>query len=135
MPHSTPTSLKFTLREEVDERAYAEARAAGTLPACRYCVAKNVVREYAHFLIMQNDFPYSRIAKVNHMLSPKRHAASLYDLTDVERAELETIYIDIDRGVSDGTLPPYDQIIKNTTRNMTIPGHVHLHLLQFKDTL
>jgi diadenosine tetraphosphate (Ap4A) HIT family hydrolase len=135
MPHSTPTSLKFTLREEADERAYAEARATGSLPACRYCVVKNVVREYAHFLIMANDFPYSRIAKVNHMLSPKRHVASFYELNDAERAELETIYIDIDRGVSDGTLPPYDQIIKNTTRNMTIPGHVHLHLIQFKDTL
>ena len=132
--HSAPQSLKFTLREEKDERAYAEARAAGTLPPCRYCVVKNVVKEYEHFLVMENDFPYSRIAKINHMLSPKRHVASFYELNDAERLELEQIYVHMDRGTADGTLPPYDQIIKNTTRNMTIPGHVHLHLIQFRDS-
>jgi diadenosine tetraphosphate (Ap4A) HIT family hydrolase len=130
---ATSTSLKFTLREEKEEVAYARAREAGTLPTCRYCVVKNVVREYEYFLIMENDFPYTRIAKINHMLSPRRHVASFYELNEAERSELEKIYVDIDRGAADGTLPPYDQIIKNTTRNMTIPGHVHLHLIQFKD--
>jgi diadenosine tetraphosphate (Ap4A) HIT family hydrolase len=132
MALSTTENPKFTLREMVDEVAYAQARANGTLPKCRYCVVKNVVKEYEHFLIMKNDFPYSRIAKVNDMLSPKRHVASFYELNDAERAELEKIYADLDRGL-DVNLPRYDQIIKNTTHNMTIPGHVHLHLIQFRD--
>lgn len=132
---STSDKPKFTLREVEDEIAYAKARESGLMPKCRYCVVKNVVREYEHFLVMENDFPYTRIAKVNHMLSPKRHVASFYELNDAERAELEQIYLHIDRGSADGALPPYDQIIKNTTRNMTIPGHVHLHLIQFKDSV
>jgi diadenosine tetraphosphate (Ap4A) HIT family hydrolase len=133
MSVSTPENLKFTLREEADERAYAEARAAGTLPKCRYCVVKNVVKEYEHFLVMVNDFPYTRVAKTSHMISPKRHVASFYEFTDAERAEFEKIYVELDRGVQDGSLPAYDQIIKSTTHNMSIPGHVHLHLIQFRD--
>lgn len=119
---------KFTPREREDEERYAIARASGMLPPCRYCVVQNVVREYAHFLIMENDFPYTRIAKTSHMLSPKRHVSNVEDFTQAERDELHDIYTRINSGEG-----AYDQIIKNTEKNMTIPGHFHVHLIQFRD--
>jgi diadenosine tetraphosphate (Ap4A) HIT family hydrolase len=90
---------------------------------------RDVVREYTHFVVMKNDFPYTRVARDSHMLSPRRHVASIYDLTSDELAELHTIITAIETGDGD-----YDQIIKSTFKNMSIPSHVHLHLIRFKVT-
>jgi diadenosine tetraphosphate (Ap4A) HIT family hydrolase len=77
--------------------------------------------EYQYWRIIDNKFPYDTIAKVHHMLVPKRQFAKRSDMTKKERLELDTI---IDFYIED-----YDMYLQNTEKAQSVPSWYHLHLL------
>ncbi|MCB9808889.1 hypothetical protein H6776_00630 [Candidatus Nomurabacteria bacterium] len=87
---------------------------------------REVIQEFTHWFIIDNDFPYDAIATVNHMIFTKRKVPFTWELlTDEEREELELLkrtYIS-DR---------YDVLYENLPSGQTKPGHFHLHLLVLK---
>lgn len=71
--------------------------------------------------IIDNAFPYDEIAKVHHMLVPKRHVPD-EEITSAEWAE----FARLKKGYVNDT---YEFTIEAVPRRMSIPGHMHLHLI------
>lgn len=79
------------------------------------------------WVVVENQFPYDKIAKTHHMLVPLRAFTEDIDMTQDERDELAAIK----RRVADEKL--YDVIMENVMHRRTVPTHYHLHLIKYKD--
>ena len=87
-----------------------------------------VIREFKHWLIIENRFPYDNMTSVNHMLIPKRTLNDLAEASQVELAEHQAIrYILIEEGF-------YDAVVENLPRSKSVTQHAHLHLVRWKYT-
>lgn len=85
-----------------------------------------LVKEFTHWAIMENEFPYDAIATTSHMLTTKRVAPFNWNsLTAEEKEEFEIIK----NGYAKEN---YDVLWENLPRGITIPIHFHLHLLVLK---
>lgn len=86
----------------------------------------SLVKEFQHWVIIKNDFPYDAIATISHMISTKREVAFDWDLLNEEElsefASLKKGYIKDN----------YDVLFENLPKGQTFPGHFHLHLLVLK---
>lgn len=85
-----------------------------------------LVKEFQHWVIIENEFPYDAVASVSHMISTKREVALDWKLlNEEERKELEEIretYLN----------EHYDAIWENLPKGQTAPHHFHLHLIVMK---
>jgi hypothetical protein len=84
------------------------------------------VREYTRWVLVENEFPYDRIADRHCLLVPKRRFVDDGEMLGAERAEL----LEIKQGYSDSK--EFDCVFENLKHNRTVPGHYHLHVLKFK---
>lgn len=87
-----------------------------------------MVREFEHWLIIENRFPYDNMTSVNHMLIPRRNFGDYIDATEAEREEHENIR----KLLSEERY--YDAIVENFPRSKSVHQHVHLHLVRWKYT-
>ena len=87
---------------------------------CVLC-AKESLKQFTHWRIVQNRFPYDLIAETHHMLIPNRHVVE-DDLTVEELVEIKLIK----QGIINET---YDWMLEPTHKNKSMPAHFHLHLL------
>jgi len=106
------------------EQSLREARKRG-YKRCYLCSAK-VVKEFAGWKIVENEYPYDRMADAHHMITLKRHTAEAA-LTSHEKMEYE-------RDIKPYLHRHYDMIFENTVRAKSIPGHHHLHMITLKQT-
>lgn len=104
-----------------------------TRPADKKCficdkTAHTVVKEYKHWVIIENNYPYDELATVHHMLCPKRHMPFTFEneFTKEEAGELWMIRYMLNK---EGL---YDSILENFTAGQSHPAHVHYHLLKWK---
>ena len=91
-------------------------------PGCPLCRA-SVVREFDHWLLIDNDFPYDAVAERHCMLVPKRHVGSLEEMTEEERDEFSHVQ---------STIDGFDSILVNLSHQQTVPEHFHIHLIAYK---
>ena len=114
-----------TLRTPQTEQAYKEHRNQKPADAgCALC-DKESLKSFKHWKIIENAFPYDKIAAVHHMVVPLRHATEA-ELSADEYAELDEL--------KDGVLnDDYEYIIEATHKTKSIPGHFHLHLIVAKE--
>ena len=116
-----------SLRTKKTEEGYAKFIKSGFLSEdCNLCNKKKTksIREFKHWRIVKNIFPYDRIAKINDMLVSKRHTID-EKLTGAERKELNLLkrkYIDKN----------YEFIIEGTFKKKSIPEHFHVQLIVVK---
>lgn len=89
---------------------------------------ESVLREFEHWLIIENRFPYDAMTSVNHMLVPKRAFADYYEASEDERAE----YHDIIRTLAAEDY--YDALVENFPRSRSLTRHNHVHLVRWKYT-
>src|SRR3989344_1004131 len=87
---------------------------------CPLCL-KTPEQTFTHWKIVTNDFPYDKIAKTHHMITPLRHVSE-QELSDDEKKELQ----DIKGGYLN---THYEYIIEPTHKKKSIPAHFHLHLI------
>lgn len=85
-----------------------------------------LVKEFKHWAIMENEFPYDAVASVNHMITTKRVVPFDWNLLNEEELnelkEIKNTYIKEN----------YDALWENLPRGITIPIHFHLHLIVLK---
>lgn len=87
-----------------------------------------VLREFNHWIIIENRFPYDNMTSVNHMLIPRRDFGDFADANESEKAEHDQIR----KILSDERY--YDAIVENLPRSKSVHRHVHLHLVRWKYT-
>lgn len=107
------------------EAKYNAYRAAGNLDkGCALC-AREPVQEFELWRIIENRFPYDRVAKEHYMVIPKRHVTetglSLSEKKELARIKKEYFHKN------------YDFVIEAMEKRKSIPGHFHLHLIVSKD--
>lgn len=86
----------------------------------------NAIREFDHWFIIENDFPYDAIATTHHLLFTKRKVAFEWDLlSSEERSELEKLKKEFFNH-------EYDVFYENLPKGQTLRSHFHLHLLILK---
>lgn len=113
-----------TLRTEKTEKKYREFKKTNRFTeGCILCQAKPI-KSFKYWKIINNDFPYDKIADPHHMILPKRHVKE-DDITKEEWNEFKEL-----KGgyVNDN----YVFIFESMLRTMTVPDHFHLHLIVVK---
>jgi diadenosine tetraphosphate (Ap4A) HIT family hydrolase len=82
------------------------------------------IREFKYWYIVENQYPYDRVAKVSHILVPKRVFADLEEMEFEEWDELHSIKAEL------GMSEDYDSIIENMPHERSVRHHYHLHLVK-----
>ena len=106
--------------QETFERYLAIRNSRKDIGVCYLCEAEPI-ETFTHWKLIPNEFPYDRVAGKHHMLIPKRHTAGK-DLTGLEEKELEELKATVLNG-------PYNYFLQTFTKQMSIPQHLHYHLL------
>lgn len=112
--------------DEMRERYEAARKLREGDPACPLC-DNPALKEFTHWKVMENNFPYDKVAKVHHMLLPRRHATEI-ELTaeeDRELIEIKESYVNAG----------YDFIFEASNKNKSVPKHFHVHLIVVRDDL
>ncbi len=86
----------------------------------------NLIKEFNHWVIITNEFPYDAVATTSHMIATKREVVFDWKLLNKEEqaefTEIRDTYLKQE----------YDAIWENLPKQQTIPGHFHLHLVVLK---
>ncbi|MCD8528164.1 MAG: HIT domain-containing protein [Candidatus Pacebacteria bacterium] len=86
----------------------------------------DALREFDHWFIVENDFPYDAIATTHHLIFTKRHIPFEWALLNqAERDELEHLKKTV-------FATEYEVLYENLPKGQTVPTHFHLHLLILK---
>tara|TARA_B100000508_G_scaffold60333_2_gene47463 strand:+ start:20873 stop:21232 length:360 start_codon:yes stop_codon:yes gene_type:complete len=113
-------------RTKETEALYTKEKNNGGLKECPLCNEPSI-KEWNHWKIIKNKFPYDLIAKDHDMLVSKRHVGE-EDLTQEEFEEMLLIkkeYIHSN----------YGYMFEPMMRNKSIPDHFHTHLINEKEIL
>jgi hypothetical protein len=115
-----------SLRTKEMEQKYREYKKDGHMDRiCNLCEKAPLVKEFRYWKIVENIFPWDNIAKLQHMLVPKRHIK--YDkLNDEEKKEFDELKISY-------VEQEYEIIAEVTNKKKSIPEHLHIHLIIMKD--
>jgi diadenosine tetraphosphate (Ap4A) HIT family hydrolase len=120
-----PHWRKLLLRTEESAAKYEkEIAERGDDASCALCLFETVVKEYEHWFLMTNKYPYDRYFTKSDMLVSKRHVPE-QDLTKAELDEMREL-------IRSDLSTDYDSIIEHMPLQKSIPEHTHMHLVQYK---
>ena len=89
---------------------------------------ETVVREFTHWLIIENRFPYDAMASVNHLLVPKRTFSDYYKADEAEREEYHKIIQEL------AAEDYYHALVENFPKSRSVTRHNHVHLVRWHYT-
>lgn len=114
------------LRTPETWKRYKDRRASLNPDECFLCRLDHlkVIKQFKHWVIVQNQYPYDAVAEEHHLLAPVTHMHE----ADIEEEELE----ELENDVRDYCEERYDFIGENTPSNRTQPQHWHIHLLTWR---
>ncbi len=85
------------------------------------------IRDYMHWVIIHNRFPYDAMFTEHHLLIPKKRIAFLRDAAQEVRDE----YYEIKKNLDQEEV--YESIIENFSNSRSVGGHYHIHLVNWLD--
>lgn len=125
MTHEHERWRGLLLRTEETARRYEDAqKEKRKYPGCRLCNDTESIREFEHWRLMPNMFPYDRYFIKSDMLVIKRHTDER-GLNEAEREEYMRLKSDV-------LADTYDSVLDNLPKQKSIPHHCHMHLISFK---
>jgi hypothetical protein len=104
-----------------DEHRYHKAKKQGA--ARKSLLEEPRIREWEHWALIENAFPYSSAFSTHHMLIPKR-VVSRKDLSRYEKDELHVVLEELEQ--------EYDCYLVNFPSKQSIVHHYHVHMLVYK---
>jgi diadenosine tetraphosphate (Ap4A) HIT family hydrolase len=116
---------KSILRSNEVNEMYRAYKAAMPADAPHFYDWKDrVVQEFDNWVLINNAFPFDKIADKHHLLIPRRVFAHLYEANTEELRELDEIKAKL--------APDYDFVMENFPRNRSVATHFHLHFVVLK---
>ena len=112
-----PVSLR-TLEDEIIYGKHKKNGKAGSLKD------EEPMKNWLHWRLIKNKFPYNAVFKTHHMLIPIREVPK-HHLSKSELEELDSILIECSE--------TYDCMLVNFSKKQSIKNHYHIHLLMYKD--
>lgn len=79
------------------------------------------------WFIVNNEFPYDKVATTHHLLVPFRVFQDDWEMTHAEREEL----MGLKRSFAGSK--EYDAMQENIAHRRSVPRHYHLHLIKYKN--
>lgn len=111
-----------TLRKEVSELLYQQAKEQGKSTPLELTKS---IRQWEHWRLIDNDYPYDICFATHHMMVPKRAGvAERFDLNDDEKKEFDQI-------LKDFVYENYDLWFENCPRKRTMSHIYHVHLATY----
>jgi len=89
---------------------------------------ETVLRNFTHWVIIENRFPYDRMARTNDMLVSKRPLQSRYDGTEEEQEEFDTIMKLLAKEDF------YDAHMENFPKIKSVKRYPHIHLIRWHNS-
>lgn len=83
-----------------------------------------IVKEFKHWTLIKNNFPYDIIASKHDLLVSKRIFSDFDEMNDSERGELSAVKKELSGS--------YDFLLENLPSKMTVKKHFHIHFLKMK---
>ena len=83
------------------------------------------LKQYRHWKVINNEYPYDYIAAVHHLLIPKR---AVEDPLLLKQEELDEFFLIRRLMVRD-----YDLFMENAPRRSSLKDWYHVHLIKLKD--
>lgn len=124
-----PITRTHTRTRETMERYIAtmkKRREEGQIKGSFLDGSHRIIKEFNHWAIIENEFPYDAIASTSHMIVTKRFVAFDWRLlTPEEEKEINSLK---ETYLSEH----YEVVWENLPKGQTIPTHFHLHLLVLK---
>lgn len=117
----TKPKLPVSLRTNVGEIFYQQSKKTGQIKPLE---KEPRLREWKHWALIENAFPYDAAFKTHHMLIPKR-VVTKDRLNSNEKAELDRILDELSEH--------YDCHLVNFTSKQSLRHHHHIHLMVYKD--
>lgn len=112
------------MRTKEAQAAYDAYRTEGGLDnGCRLCEAPSK-KEFEHWRIIENKFPYDLVASVHDMAVPKVHGSEREISAEAWR-EFQDLKVRHFEG-------DYDFYVEAAPKRKTIPAHYHMHLIVVK---
>lgn len=115
------SDLPMSLRRAQSELDYQEAKLRNELVPLHY---EPLIKQFKHWSIIDNRFPYDVAYQTCHLLIPHRVVPEYKHLRWAERWELRKI---IDKYAQ----TQYDQVVENMAPKRSVKSIYHLHLLKF----
>jgi hypothetical protein len=116
-------SIPMSLRTAAGEQSYQDSKTSGnTMPL----ELEPSLRQWKHWRLIDNRFPYTVAFKEHHMLVPKRGVADRWELSADEKAEFEVI-------LKEYVYPTYDLWFENCPKRRSIRSFYHIHLASYHD--
>lgn len=78
---------------------------------------------WMYWVLMENEFPYDKIASKHNLLIPKRFIA---DGKELEEEELYELY-----QIKDELGDDYDVYMESAKHNRTVENHFHIHCIEY----
>ena len=97
-----------------------DIEAGGLDEGCLLC-ERAALHTFEYWKIIENKYPYDRVALVHEMILPLRHTDGC-DLSEAEKAELEVLKKTF---LNDH----YHFIVEALPKTKSIPAHLHMHLI------
>ncbi len=117
-----------SLRKKETQEAYRKLmKQRDALEVPRIDIAsEKKIREFEHWILIKNKFPYDRVAKKHDLLFPRRVFTEDKDISGAEREELREIKKELQS--------EYDIAFESFSHSKSIRGHFHIHFISFKDS-
>lgn len=116
--------LPMSARTDASEADYQAAKEAKNLQPLSQVPP---IKEWKHWKLIPNQFPYDGIFRRHNMLVPKRQFADRTQMRMTEWSELQGIYRDyIEKH--------YDLILENTHKKRSVMSLYHIHVANYYRT-
>lgn len=86
---------------------------------------ESILKEFTHWVVIPNKFPYDLIAEDHHLLVPRRTFSELSDATEEEYKELQEIKLTLGND--------YSFLLESLHKQATVARHLHFHLIKLKE--
>lgn len=120
MTHYQPRSAKV----QAEYEAFKNAKAVDAF----VYESHEVVREFTHWLIIQNRFPYDNMVRINHLLISREPLTSPLQADTAVKTEFEAIIQELT------DQHDYDALIQNFPKTTTVKTQFHVHLVKWHGT-
>jgi len=121
IPKTSKSKVPVSLRTVKGEAIYADHKKNGKTKSLS---EEHSIKEWQHWRLIDNKFPYASVFKVHHMLIPKREVDKK-NLSKNELREMDLILEELD--------VLYDCMLVNFNKKQSIKYHYHVHMLTYKD--
>lgn len=112
------------MRSPENEARYQAVLAQRDPAICPLCAIPSR-KEFEHWRLVENDFPYDLVASVHHMLIPKRHA--------IERELSAEEWEEFNRIKHGYANEHYAMMFEGMAGQHSVPSHFHVHLVVLKE--